>query len=695
MQFIIQHESSGRLRLHTGKTRLTIAEADTLEFYFKPMPFIRDIKVYERTGDVALCFAKGQRAKVVEALSAFSFYDADIRALVPEHTDRKLSRKYSEKFTFKILGKGFRWLFFPDTLNMIWTVISSVRYLCKALHSLISLHLDVSFLDAAAITAAMLMGDFDTAGNVMFLLDTGDLLEEWTHKKSVSDLASAMSLKVDKVWIRTGSGEDVLVPVKQLKVGDHFIMRTSNVIPLDGKVLEGEASVNQSSMTGESEPVVKTAGSPVFAGTVVEEGECIIEVTKKAGSGKYDEIVRMIEESEKLKSETETKAFHLADGLVPWAFAGMLVTWLITRNVNRAMSFLMVDFSCALKLAMPLSVLSAIREAGEYDISVKGGKYMEAIAKADTIVFDKTGTLTYASPKVAEIYTFDDSDEVEDLKLAACLEEHYPHSIANAVVNEAKKRGINHDEMHSTVHYIVAHGIASSVGDKRCVIGSYHFVFEDEGIVIAEADKQKFDSIPEEYSPLYLAVDGRLKAVICIFDPLREDAADIVRQLHKMRISKICMMTGDNKKTAEAVARKLDLDEYHAEVLPEDKRNFVAEDQAMGRTVIMVGDGINDTPALSEADAGIAISDGAAIAREVADITLSGNNLEQLVITRKLSEALMSRIHKNYCLIMGINGTLIALGVMGILTPAVSSLLHNTSTMAIGIGSMRNLLPDQ
>lgn len=697
MKCRILHESDHKMRIHAVQFRMSMEEADLLEYYLRHLKYVVDVKVYERTGDAIIEYIRTEntRQALIGALSRFDYDDPDTRALVPEHTGRALQAQYEEKLVFMILGRGFRRIFFPAPLQMVWTIATSIRFIWKGIKSLLHGRLEVSVLDAAAITASMVRGDFATAGSVMFLLRIGEVLEEWTHKKGVDDLARSMSLKVDKVWVRSSGGQDVLVPVNQVQVGDRIVIRTSNIIPLDGKVISGEATVNQASMTGESVPVVKKAGGYVFAGTVVEDGECIVEVTKKNGAGKYDQIVRMIEDSEKLKSATETRAYHLADKLVPWSLGGTLVTYLLTRNVTRSIAFLMVDFSCALKLSMPLSVLSAIREAQTYDIGVKGGKFLEAAAQANTIVFDKTGTLTKASPQVAAIYTFDGTPETEALRLAACLEEHYPHSVANAVVNEAKKRDIRHDEKHSEVKYIVAHGIASSVDGEPVYIGSYHFVFEDEHCRVPEGEEEKFRSIPEEYSPLYLAVDGILRAVICIFDPPREEAPAVIRQLHALGIDKVVMMTGDNAKTAAAVARRLSLDEYHAEVLPEDKAAFVKKEHEAGRKVIMIGDGINDTPALSEADVGVAISDGAAIAREVSDITISSGSLEDLVMLRRLSMALMDRIHSNYHFIIGFNSMLIALGVLGVLPPATSALLHNTSTIVTGLKSMTNLLPEE
>lgn len=696
MQYLILHESRQRLRLHVPRLNLTLREADILEAYLNSLSFVKSARVHERTGDAIVFFVnKGAgRPALLKALDIFSFVDESIAALAPEHSVRAMNRRYQEKMTALILGRVFRSLFFPKSLQIVWTVGKSVRFLGMGLKSLLRGRLEVSVLDAAAIAASMLRGDFSTASSVMFLLQTGDLLEDWTHRKSVNDLAGAMSLKVDRVWKRTDEG-DVLTDVSVIRPGDRIVVRTSNVIPLDGKVVEGEASVNQASMTGESVPVIRRPGGYVYAGTIVEEGGCVIEVTRATGSGRYDQIVRMIEESEKLKSGTEERAFHLADRLVPYSLGGAALTWLLTRNIDKAVSFLMVDFSCALKLSMPLSVLSAIREAGEHDISVKGGKFLEAVAEAKTIVFDKTGTLTHATPSVVDVVTFDGTDATEDLRIAACLEEHYPHSIANAIVRCAGERGIRHDEMHSKVEYVVAHGISSRLeGHEKAVIGSYHFVFEDEGCAIPENETEKFRRLPTEYSHLFMAIDGRLKAAICIFDPLRGEAAEVVDALHKLGLNKVCMMTGDNEHTASAIARKLDLDEYHAEVLPRDKAEFIQREHEKGRRVIMIGDGVNDTPALSEADAGIAVSDGAAIAREIADITISSDSLWQLVTLRKISRALMKRINENYRFIIGFNASLIAFGVLGILSPATSALLHNGSTLVTGIRSMSNLLKE-
>ena len=637
MKFTICHESNDGIRIHMAVARMSIREADLLDYYLRAQDGVRDVKVYERTGNAVIRYEKNKkdREQLFAALCNFSYTDEAILEMVPENTGRSLNRAYQERLVIILAGRCINKLFFPMPLQIAWTVVKSLRFLARGLRCLLHGRIEVPLLDATAITASMLRRDFGTASSVMFLLELGELLEEWTHKKSVGDLARAMSLKVDKVWMKT-AGEDVLMDVRDIRAGDRIALRTSDIIPLDGVVVEGEMTVNQSSMTGESVPVRRAKGGYVYAGTVVEEGECVIEVKKAAGSGRYDTIVRMIEESEKLKSNTEARAYHLADGLVPYSLGGALLTGLLTGNITKALSFLMVDFSCALKLSIPLSVLSAIREAGEYNISVKGGKFLEAVAAADTIVFDKTGTLTCATPQVVRIETFDGFDERAALKISACLEEHYPHSIANAVVAEAKRRNIRHDEMHSKVQYVVAHGISSLIEEKKAIIGSYHFVFEDEGCQVNEEERERMEQLPDSCSHLYLAIDGRLKAVLCIFDPLREEAPEIIKELRALGITKICMMTGDNKHTAAAVAEALDLDAYAAEVLPQDKALFIQKEHAAGRKVIMVGDGVNDTPALSEADAGVAISDGAAIAREVADITIASADLYQLITLRKI-----------------------------------------------------------
>ena len=696
MRYTIRHESRNVMRVHLAGTRMSLSEADILEYYLRALPFVRDVKIFERTCDAIVKYNReaDHRERLIDALCDFSYRDEYALSLVPEDSGRAMNRYYQEKLFWKVVLHGARMLFLPAPLRAAWTAVKSLRYVVTGVTCLLTRGLEVPVLDATAISASVLRSDFGTASSVMFLLEVGEILEEWTHKKSVGDLARAMSLQVEKVWMKT-EGADVLIDVKDVQVGDRIVVRTSNVIPLDGTVVEGEMTVNQASMTGESVPVEKKAGAYVYAGTVVEEGECIISVAKVQGTGHYDKIVKMIEESEKLKSNTEARAYHLADSLVPYSLGGAALTFLLTRNVAKALAFLMVDFSCALKLSMPLSVLSAIREAGDRNVSVKGGKFMEAIAEADTIVFDKTGTLTRATPTVMRIETFNDMEEAEALKIAACLEEHYPHSIANAVVGEAKKRGIRHKEMHSKVHYVVAHGIASEIDGKKTVIGSYHFVFEDEKCKLLKKDEKKLEALPDEYSRLYLAIDGKLCAVICIFDPIREEAPEIVKGLRALGISKICMMTGDSEKTAAAVAAQLELDEYHAEVLPGTKAEFVRKEHEAGRKVIMIGDGVNDTPALSEADVGIAISDGAAIAREVADVTLSAENLRELVFLRALSMALMRRIHSNYNFIIGFNALLIALGVGGMLPPATGALLHNGSTLVTGLKSMTNLLEEE
>ena len=696
MRYTIRHESRNVMRVHLAGTRMSLSEADILEYYLRALPFVQDVKIFERTCDAIVKYNReaDHRERLIGALCDFSYRDEYALSLVPEDSGRAMNRYYQEKLFWKVVLHGARMLFLPAPLRAAWTAVKSLRYVVTGVTCLLRRGLEVPVLDATAIAASVLRSDFGTASSVMLLLEVGEILEEWTHKKSVGDLARAMSLQVEKVWMKT-EGADVLIDVKDVQVGDRIVVRTSNVIPLDGTVVEGEMTVNQASMTGESVPVEKKAGAYVYAGTVVEEGECIISVAKVQGTGHYDKIVKMIEESEKLKSNTEARAYHLADSLVPYSLGGAALTFLLTRNVAKALAFLMVDFSCALKLSMPLSVLSAIREAGDRNVSVKGGKFMEAIAEADTIVFDKTGTLTRATPTVMRIETFNDMEEAEALKIAACLEEHYPHSIANAVVGEAKKRGIRHKEMHSKVHYVVAHGIASEIDGKKAVIGSYHFVFEDEKCKLLKKDEKKLEALPDEYSRLYLAIDGKLCAVICIFDPIREEAPEIVKGLRALGISKICIMTGDSEKTAAAVAAQLELDEYHAEVLPGTKAEFVRKEHEAGRKVIMIGDGVNDTPALSEADVGIAISDGAAIAREVADVTLSAENLRELVFLRALSMALMRRIHSNYNFIIGFNALLIALGVGGMLPPATGALLHNGSTLVTGLKSMTNLLEEE
>ncbi len=693
MKCKILHESRGRIRVHLMCNRMTLHDADILEYYMRNIDGVTSVKVYDRTQDAIIIY-KTERKNIIRALAKFSFKAKEAIELVPEHTSRQLHRDFEDRLIFTTVSHIATKLFLPVPIRTALTLFRSIKYIRKGLKALLSRKLSVSVLDATAVSVSIIRGDFSTASSVMFMLNLGEILEDWTHKKSVADLANTMSLNVDKVWLKTDTCE-VLVPIGDIQAGDKIVVRTGNMIPLDGKIISGEATVNQSSMTGESLPVVKTVGSYVYAGTVAEEGECVICVDKASGSGKYDRIVRMIEESEKLKSVAEDKASSLADKLVPYMLGGTILTYLLTRNVTKAMAVLMVDFSCALKLAMPIAVLSAMRESNDYNISVKGGRFLEAVANANTVVFDKTGTLTYATPKVAEIVTFGNHTENEMLRLAACLEEHYPHSMANAVVDEAKKRGLSHEEYHSEVKYVVAHGISSAVNNKKVIIGSYHFVFEDEGCSIPEGDEEKFHSLSPEYSHLYLCISGELAAVICIYDPLRSEAKDAIAALHKCGISKVVMMTGDNKKTAKAVAKIVGVDEYYAEVLPEDKADFIRSEKAKGRKVIMIGDGVNDSPALSEADAGIAINTGAAIAKEIADITIASENLFEIVTLRKLSEALMARIHRNYRFIVSFNLMLIILGVSGVILPTTSALFHNMSTLGISLKSMTNLLEEK
>ena len=693
MKCQILHESRGRLRVHLSCSRMTLRQADVLEYYLKHATGTETVQVFDRTCDAVIVYPCA-RETVIRALAAFSFQKAETMGLVPAHTPRELNREFEDRLAMTVLRRAFSKLFLPLSVRAVIAMVRSVKYITEGLSALLHGKLSVAVLDATAVTVSMVRGDFDTAGSVMFMLRLGEILEEWTHKKSVADLAGAMALNVDQVWVKAGQTE-VLVPVSSVKEGDLVVVCTGNLIALDGKVVEGEAMVNQSSMTGESMPVVKHEGSFVYAGTVCEEGECVFRVEKTMGGGRYDRIVKMIEQSEKLKSTAEDKAARLADRLVPYTLGGTILMYLLTRNVTKMLAVLMVDFSCALKLAMPIAVLSAMREASASHISVKGGRFLEAVANANTVVFDKTGTLTYATPKVADIVTFADYKEEDMLRLAACLEEHYPHSMANAVVEAAKERGLSHEEYHSQVQYIVAHGISSMVEGKKVIIGSAHFVFEDEGCHLPTGDEEKFRSLPAAYSHLYLCIAGELAAVICIHDPLRKEAADAVRALHACGIGKVVMMTGDNRKTAEAVAAQVGVDEVYAEVLPEDKAAFIRAEKAAGRTVIMIGDGVNDSPALSEADAGIAISTGAAIAREIADITIASEDLFELVTLRRLSAALMARIHRNYRFIVSFNFSLIVLGVAGILPPTTSALLHNTSTLAISLKSMTNLLPAQ
>ena len=693
MKCKILHESGGRLRVHLDVRHMTLEQADLLEYYLRDSKeHIKEVVVYDRTGD-AVIYYHGDRKEVLLLLSRFSFEAAEKADLVPEHTSRQLNREFEDKLAGVIMKRILFKAFLPQPISSVVTAVRSVHYLKKGLVSLRHKKLSVSVLDATAVGVAIARGDFGTASSVMFMLNLGEILEEWTHKKSVADLAGAMSLKVEKVWRKTKDSEE-LVPIQEIKEQDCIVIRTGNMIPLDGKVVEGEAMVNQASITGESLPVRKAAGSYVYAGTVVEEGECVFCVGKVSGGGRYDRIVHMIEESEKLKSVAEDRASRLADRLVPYTLGGTVLTYLVTRNVTKMLAVLMVDFSCALKLAMPITVLSAMKESSHYDISVKGGRFMEAAAQADTIVFDKTGTLTYAKPKVEQIVTFGGHSENDMLRLAACLEEHYPHSLANAVVEEAKKRNLRHEEYHSRVEYVVAHGISSMVEERKVIIGSAHFVFEDEKCIVPEGEHEKYGSLTDTCSHLYLAISGVLAAVICISDPLRKEAKDAIRALKDCGIKHIVMMTGDNEKTAAAVAKAVGVDEFYAEVLPEDKAAFIRKRRAEGHGVIMIGDGVNDSPALSEADVGIAINTGAAIAKEIADITIASDDLFELVVLRQLSETLMKRIHYNYRFIVGFNLMLIVLGVSGVIQPTVSALLHNMSTLGISMKSMTNLLPE-
>ena len=670
---------------------MTIEEADKADAYLKSISGIDDVTVYERTGDLIIYYSF-DRSELIEILAHFSFENDEVKNIEIVGTARLVQREYEEKLIMTIALRYFRKIFYPLPLRIALAYIKSIKYILKALKSLAKGQLNVSVLDAVAITVSLIRGDFETASSVMFLLKIGEILEEWTHKKSVSDLANTMSLGIEKVWLKNKNDEEVLVSTNEINVGDKIVLRTSNMIPLDGEVIDGGVTVNQSAITGESVAVNKTVGSRVYAGTVVESGECIIKVTQINGQGKYDRIVKMIEDSEKLKSSLESKASNLADKLVPFSLFGTIFTYAITRNVTKALSILMVDYSCALKLTMPVAVLSAINECGNYNATVKGGKYLEALSKANVIVFDKTGTLTNAHPKVADIITFGNNDKAEMLRLAACLEEHFPHSVANAVVNEAKARGLDHEEQHSKVEYVVAHGISSLVGDEKVVIGSYHFVFEDENCTVPQDEQDKFNAIPNEYSHLYMAINRTLVAVICIEDPIKDNVKQTLDDLRANGIDKIVMMTGDSERTAKAVAEKLGIDEYHAEVMPEDKAMFIEKMQTDGNSVIMVGDGINDSPALSKADVGIAISSGAAIAKEIADITVSSDDLNFLVTLKEISNLLMARIRSNYRSIMSFNSALIVLGVVGVIPPTTSAFLHNASTLAFTLKSMTKLM---
>lgn len=692
MKFIIKHEIPGRIRVHMVQPKMTFEEADILLYYLVNLENVTKAKVYERTQDAVIYYEKDRR-EIIKALQKFGYDRVTVPEGLTEHSGRQMNAEYQEKLLMKVVMRFGGKLLIPAPVRAVWTGVRSLKYLQQGIASLKKGRLEVAALDATAIGVSILRRDMNTASSIMFMLGIGELLEEWTHKKSVGDLARDMSLNVGKVWLLREE-QEILVPAKQIEPEDLVVVRVGNVIPFDGVVSGGEAMVNQASMTGEAVPVKKTAESYVYAGTVVEEGELIICVKAVSRATRFEKIVTMIEESEKLKSNLESHAEHLADQLVPYTLAGTILTWLLARNVTKALAVLMVDFSCALKLAIPISVLSAIREAGAHNITVKGGKYMEAAANATTIVFDKTGTLTEARPTVRKVVSFCEQSEDELLRMAACLEEHFPHSMAKAVVEAARKRGLEHEEMHSKVNYIVAHGISTTIEGKRVVIGSHHFVFEDEKCSVREPWIRQFETLPEECSLLYLAIEHELAAVVCIEDPLRKEAADVVRALKATGLEKVVMMTGDSEKTAASVARRVGVDAYYSEVLPEDKAKFVEQERASGRTVIMIGDGINDSPALSAANVGIAIRDGAQIAQEIADITISAENLWEIVMLRRLSEALMRRIQKNYRSIVGINATLILLGVTGILQPTTSALLHNMSTLTISLTNMKNLLDE-
>ena len=690
MKFVVKHEIKGRIRVHFCQKRMTFEEADTLQYYLDSQEMITSSKVQERTQDATICYT-GEKSAVIALLRSFHYEKVDVPDVYRQNSGRETNREYWDKLVTKVVVHYGNKLFLPMPIRTVITGVKSVKYIYQGIHTLLQRKIEVPVLDATAIGVSMFRGDISTAGSVMFLLGIGEILEEWTHKKSVDDLARSMSLNISRVWL-CNDGQEMLVPTTKIQTGDLVRVHMGNMVPFDGTVAEGEAMVNQASLTGESEPVRKYIESTVYAGTVVEEGELIIRVKEINGSSKFDKIVTMIEESEKLKSGLESKAEHLADRLVPYTLLGTGITYLLTRNMTKAISVLMVDFSCALKLAMPISVLSAIREASNYHVTVKGGRYLEAMAEADTIVFDKTGTLTKAQPTVKQVVAFNGMSENELLRIAACLEEHFPHSMAKAVVQAAIDRHLVHEELHSKVEYIVAHGISSKINDKKVVIGSYHFVFEDEKCAVPDGMMEAFDKLPSECSHLFMAIDHELAAVICIEDPLREEAAAVVRKLKETGISKVVMMTGDSDRTAKAIAARVGVDEYYSEVLPEDKASFVEEEKKAGRKVIMIGDGINDSPALSAADIGIAISDGAEIAREIADITVGADSLNELVTLKLISDGLMKRIHKNYRFIVGFNTGLIVLGVAGILQPATSALLHNTSTLMIGLKSMQDIL---
>ncbi|OKZ62051.1 MAG: cation transporter [Clostridium sp. 42_12] len=692
MKFVIKHEIRGRIRVHLIGKAMSFAQADTLQYQFEQMKDVTAVKVQERTMDVTICYI-GSRKHIITALGQFSYDKVEVPEVYLKNSGREMNRFYWDKLVDQTVVHFVNKIFLPAPLRAGIATVRSVKYIVQGVKTLAKRKIEVPVLDATAISVSLIRGDYKTAGAVMFLLSMGEILEEWTHKKSVGDLARSLSLNIDKVWLVTDDTE-VQVSAAQIKEGDRIRVHMGAVIPFDGIVMEGEALVNQASLTGESLPVRKAAESPVYAGTVVEEGEITLLVKEGTGSSKYEKIMTMIEDSEKLKSSLEGKAEHLADRLVPYTFLGTGLTLALTRNTVKALSVLMVDFSCALKLAMPLSVLSAIRESSAHDITVKGGKFLEAVAEADTIVFDKTGTLTKAQPTVVEVIPFDDRSPDELLRIAACLEEHFPHSMATAVVVEAMKRGLVHEELHTKVEYIVAHGISSTINDKKIIIGSHHFVFEDEGAVVPEDKKEQFEQLPEQYSHLYMAMDGKLVAVICIEDPLRVETAEVIRELKHLGIHKVVMMTGDSDRIAANIAQKAGVDAYYSEVLPEDKANFVEQEKKAGHKVIMVGDGINDSPALSAADVGIAISDGAEIAREIADVTIAADDLREIITLKKISNALMKRIDRNYKVIVGFNTALILFGVGGVLQPTMSALLHNTSTILISLKSMENLLEE-
>ena len=692
MKCTILHESKGRMRVHFLQKRMTVAQSDLVQTYLQAQSVITDARSDERTGNVVICYRQGSRDQVLSLLSSFQYEEAEKLISVPEHTSRSTTREFEDKLFFHISRRIFTRFLLPPGVRTVVTAVKALPYLYRALKSLAEGRLEVSVLDATSISVSMLRGEFNTAGSVMFLLGIGDIMEEWTHKKSVEDLAKAMSLNVEKVWRRLPDGQEILSPVDQVEENDVILIRTGNMIPLDGVVLEGDGMVNQASITGEPLPVHKRPGSMIYAGTVMEEGELAVSVRQVSGSGRYDRIIKMIEESEKLKSATEDRALHLADRLVPWTLGATALTWLITRNPARAAAILMVDFCCALKLSMPITVLSAMREAGAYKISVKGGKFLENCSEAATIVFDKTGTLTCAFPSVKRIVTFGGAQENEMLRLAACLEEHYPHSIANAVTQEAVSRHLDHEEKHSAVEYLVAHGIASTIDGKKVRIGSYHFIFEDEGARIPEGEEAHFDSLPDEYSHLYMAIDNVLVAVILIEDRLKPEAAETIRGLHALGFDRVVMMTGDSERTARAVAARVGTDDYYAEVLPEQKADFIRREHAKGRKVIMVGDGVNDSPALSESDCGIAINSGAAIAREIADITISEDDLHSLLVLRRISNGMMRRIQSNYRTIIAFNSFLILMGVLGVFPSTTTAMLHNISTIGISLNSMTDLL---